>query len=477
MARPQCRGLYVAPRPVLGIYRLRVKRRLDPIFLHFPCRMVSIAQRLILMTNGIVSKCRSNLIINRFFRILSVDVLVKASGFIFLPVYLKLMTQEEYGLYGYLISIIGAFSLFLNFGLYVPQIKLHSDYEGKERGYMLFTINALLSFSLCLMLVGVYLSGADYAIVSFMFSHQINYADYRILVFLTVATSIFSLMVYSYFMASENITLIQLNNLAKLFLINAVVIYFLYSSHSDAVLIRLKYTLETQLALLMFFSIFLIKEMRPKFQLDIAYRSLRIGLPIMFSAMFAMLYGLTDRFILEKYTGFETLAIYNLGLTIASAITVLTVSFQAVYAPIFFKQKDAAVNFENVKEILKVAMPVFILIGTGLVLVSWVMIHVNIFNKEYYAVIYLLPFLLVAAIIQSVTHLYINFMTYFETTYIILAVNIVSNIGNVILNILLIPKFGIYGAAFATVVTTTLAFLLLFFSVKRRVRLAVPMAV
>ena len=435
--------------------------------------MGSIAQQLILMTSGIVSKCRSNLIINRFFRILSVDVLVKASGFILLPVYLKLMTQEEYGLYGYLMSIIGAFSLFLNFGLYVSQIKLHSDYEGKERGSMLFTINMLLSFFLCVMLVGVYLSGADYVIVSFMFSHQINYADYRIFVFLTVATSIFSLMVYSYFMASENITLIQLNNLAKLFLINAVVIYFLCSSHSDAVLIRLKYTLEVQLALLMFFGIFLIKEMHPKFRFEIARRSLKIGTPIMLSAMFAMLYNLSDKLILEKYTGFETLAIYTLGLTIASAITVLTVSFQAVYAPIFFKQKDAAVNFENVKEILKVAIPVFILIGAGLILASWVMIHVNIFNKEYYAVISLLPFLLIAAIVQSATHLYINFMTYFETTYIILIVNIVSNIGNVILNIFLIPRFGIYGAAFATVVTTTLAFLLFFFSVKKRVRLAV----
>jgi O-antigen/teichoic acid export membrane protein len=386
------------------------------------------------------------------------------------------MTQEEYGLYGYLISIISAFSLFLNLGLYVSQIKLHSDYEGKERGTMLFTVNALLSFFLCVMLVSAYLSGADYVVVSFMFSHQINYADYRMFVFLTVATSIFSLMVYSYFMASENITLIQLNNLAKLFLINAVVIYFLYTSHSDAVLIRLKYTLETQLVLLMFFGIFLIKEMRLKFRFEIAWRSLKIGTPIMLGAIFAMLYNLSDKFILEKYTGFETLAIYNLGLTIASAITVLTVSFQAVYAPIFFKQKDVAVNFENVKEILKVAIPVFILIGTGLILVSWVMIHVNIFNKEYNAVIALLPFLLIAAIVQSATHLYINFITYFEATYVIFAINTVSNVGNVVLNVLLIPRFSIYGAAFATVVSTALAFLLFFSSVKRRVRMAMDLA-
>ncbi|MBA3035766.1 MAG: oligosaccharide flippase family protein [Desulfobacterium sp.] len=425
------------------------------------------------MIDRIVSVYRSNLIINRFFRILSVDVLINASGFILLPVYLKLMTQEEYGLYGYLTSIIAAFALCLNLGLYVSQIKLHSVYEGKERGSMLFSVNALLSVSLCIMLVATYLSGVDYAIVSFMFSHPINYADYRMLVFLSVAISVFSVMVYSYFMASENIALIQLNNLAKLFLINAVVIYFLYSSHSDAVLIRLKYTVEAQLVILIFFGVFLIKEMHPRFRFKIAWRSLKIGIPMMLSAIFAMLYNLSDRFILEKYTGFDTLAIYNLGVTIASVISILMVSFQGVYAPIFFKEKDPAVNFESVKRILKIAIPGFMLIGAGLILASWVMIHANIFNKEYGAVIFLLPFLLISSILQAVTHLYMNFITFFEITYVIFFISVVSNIGNVALNILLIPQYNIYGAAFATVVATAIAFLLSFFYVKRRVRLSV----
>ena len=362
------------------------------------------------MTQRIVSKFRSNLIINRLFKVLSVDVLVKATGFILLPIFLKLMTQEEFGLYGYLISIITAFSLFLNFGLYVSQIKLYSDFEGKERGSMLFTINALLSFSLCVIIVGVYISGADYAIVSFMFSNQINYSDYRIFVFLSIVISILGLMVHCYFLASENITLVQLSTLAKVFLVNAAVIYYLYTNHSDAVLIRLKYTVVSQLALLLFFGIYLLKEMYPKFRLDIAYRSIKIGTPIMFSALFAMLYSLTDRFILEKYSGLDTLAIYNLGFTISSVITVLSTSFQTVYNPIFFKQKDATVNYENARKILKVAVPVCILIGAGLILVSWIMIHYNIINKEYDAVISLLPFLLVATIVQSATHIYILFM-------------------------------------------------------------------
>ena len=123
------------------------------------------------MNNGIIAKYRSNLIINRFVKIFSVDVLVKASGFILLPVYLKLMTQAEYGLFGYLMSIISAFSLFLNFGLYVPQIKLYADYKGKERGSMLFTVNAILLFFMIITVGAIYVLKLDYYLISFAFSN------------------------------------------------------------------------------------------------------------------------------------------------------------------------------------------------------------------------------------------------------------------------------------------------------------------
>src|SRR5579864_8594469 len=88
-----------------------------------------------------VTKYRDNLLINRLFAVLSIDILVKLAGVILLPVYLRLMTQDEYGLYGYLLSIIFTFSVVLNFGLYIPISKFYHDFESEEdRGHLLFTI-------------------------------------------------------------------------------------------------------------------------------------------------------------------------------------------------------------------------------------------------------------------------------------------------------------------------------------------------
>ena len=88
--------------------------------------------------------------------------MVKASGFILLPVFLRLMTQDEFGLYNYLLSIIQTFSLVLNFGLYIAQTKLyHSIASREKRGELLFTIAVTLIFFLVLIIIPVAVTGLD----------------------------------------------------------------------------------------------------------------------------------------------------------------------------------------------------------------------------------------------------------------------------------------------------------------------------
>src|SRR6188768_2676173 len=92
-----------------------------------------------------IERYKKSILFNMLLTVLSIDILVKVSGIVLLPVYLLLMTQEEYGLYGYLLSIILTFSIILNFGLYIPLSKFYHDYQDTEkRGKLLFTISLLL---------------------------------------------------------------------------------------------------------------------------------------------------------------------------------------------------------------------------------------------------------------------------------------------------------------------------------------------
>ncbi len=88
-----------------------------------------------------ILKFKKNAFIGKFFSVLSIDILVKAAGFVLLPFFLRLMTQSEFGLYNYILSIVQTFSLVLNLGLYVALSKLYHLYTVQEqKGELLFTI-------------------------------------------------------------------------------------------------------------------------------------------------------------------------------------------------------------------------------------------------------------------------------------------------------------------------------------------------
>src|ERR1700743_1164094 len=81
----------------------------------------------------------------RLLTVLSLDIFVKASAVVLLPVYLRLMTQDEYGLFNYILSIIYAVAMLLNLGLYITRSKLYHDYPAPhERERLIASIHILL---------------------------------------------------------------------------------------------------------------------------------------------------------------------------------------------------------------------------------------------------------------------------------------------------------------------------------------------
>ena len=155
--------------------------------------------------------------INRLFAVLSIDILVKLAGVILLPIYLRLMTQDEYGLYGYLLSIIFTFSVVLNFGLYIPISKFYHDFENEEdRGHLLFTIFCLLAVILTLVIFPIYFFNWDYILVKILFKNQIHYTEYRGSVLLALVVSIGNFMLTNFLFTSEKIKQLKQYNFLRI---------------------------------------------------------------------------------------------------------------------------------------------------------------------------------------------------------------------------------------------------------------------
>jgi O-antigen/teichoic acid export membrane protein len=397
-----------------------------------------------------IAAYKENLLIKRLFAVLSIDILVKVSGMLLLPVYLRLMTQDEYGLYNYIISIVLTFSLVLNFGLYVPLSKFYHDLtKPEEKGVLLFTIFCLLTAFLACILVPLYLFRLDYRIVKILFKNPINYDGYRTGVLLAIVATICNFMLTNFFYTSEKIGRLQRYNIWRIICINALTVGFLLMARTqwDSVRIRLESTYLIELAIFAVFSISYIRETHPRFDKKLAAAGLKLGLPIMISAIVGIVINFSDKFFLEKYTSFNNLSYYFLAVSCASIIPLVFTSFQNAWLPLFLKEKDLVKNIRKTNKLMLRLFLIFAGLSVGMLIFLKVVLVLGIIQRKYDETMYILPIMLLSQIIAAMVPLYSNYLIYFEKTHIASVLGLILCAISFSMSLLLIPHFGVYGAA------------------------------
>jgi O-antigen/teichoic acid export membrane protein len=415
----------------------------------------------------LISKYKNNLLFKRLLTVLSIDILVKLSGIILLPVYLRLMTQEEYGLYGYLISIILTFSLVLNFGLYIPLSKFYHDYDSEEKGRLLFTIFALLASILICVILPIYYFQWDYQIVKILFKNPINYSYYRSTVLLAIIVSVLNFMLINFFFTSEKLSYLKKYNIWRIISINLITIGALYLlKNKDSVRVRLESTYIIESILFLAFSFVFIKEMKPTFHKKLAVASLKLALPIMVSAVFGIVINFGDKFFLEKYGSFKDLSYYYLAVSCASVIPTIFISFQNAWLPLFLKEKDIQKNIAKTNKLMLRLLVGLSILSICIVVFLKIILGLGIIQDKYLQSVYILPFLLISQIFSALVPLYTNYLVYFEKTYITSITGLTLCAISFGLSILLIPRYGVYGAASVSLISNMSYLIIYYFIIK-----------
>jgi O-antigen/teichoic acid export membrane protein len=401
----------------------------------------------------------------RFTGILSIDILVKASGFILLPVFLRLMTQEEFGVYNYLISIIQLFALVLNFGLYIPISKFYHSFERPQlKGKYLFTAFVTLLFLLILLCLLGMAFRLDYVIVDILFDTPFNYGYYRPILMMALLSTVFSFMLTSFFYTSEKIKQVKLYNICRIVIVNLAALVMLNLLTGNSVLVRLSASYIVELILLLFFSYYLISEMMIGFDRKLMWRSVTMGFPIMTSAIFGIIVNFSDKFLLQKHGSLIDLSNYYLGFSFAGILQIIFASLQNVWLPLFLKEKDLQRNFKKTQGLIFRLLVSFLILSLFIWLLFIILVKIEIIPIKYSLVIKILPFLLVAQIFASITTLLTNYLIYFEKTGIATLTGLAVSLLSIGMGLWLIPVWGVMGAAI-TALLVNMIFMLLYYGI------------
>jgi O-antigen/teichoic acid export membrane protein len=176
---------------------------------------------------------------------------------------------------------------------------------------------------------------------------------------------------------------------------------------------------------------------------------------------------MSDRFFLQHYFGESEVGIYSANYRLASVMGLVIAAFKFAWTPFFLNLNEESAS----KEIISTVTGNFVFAGSLMFLIFGLMIDlvapekifgINFIDPRYFSGIVIIPAILISYFLSGLYSTF-NAAPFFtgnsRSLFVISAIGVAVNI---VLNILLIPKYSMMGAAYATLLTYSLMFVMIF---------------
>jgi len=378
------------------------------------------------------------------------NIATKLIGIVLLPLYTAHITVAEYGVLGILEITIMILTQVLILGQSQAFLRFH-DLEGyKERRKSTLFTTFIFLFAVGLLFN---LIGQSFTLkLSSLFSKPADFAIYFRLCFVIIFLRIINNLFLSVLRANEKSIFYAIVNTIKFIIILGFNIYFVAFAKIGVKGILYSYLIGDGVLFIMLFPGRLY-EMAPKFDSKIFKAVLFFGFPLIFASLASMLLNMGDRYILKLLVDYKEVGLYNLGYKVAGVLNMFLIqSFTLGLLPSAYKIYGQKGDKRYYSKMLTYFMFVLCWAGLGLSLFSRDIIKLLALNPDYWAAYTVVPVIVLAYVFaggKSVTSLgmYLTGKTRFIAYYTIFAM--LLNIG---LNFLLVPKYGMMGAAIATLI-------------------------
>jgi len=182
---------------------------------------------------------------------------------------------------------------------------------------------------------------------------------------------------------------------------------------------------------------------------------LAFGIPLVPAAMMIYIFRYADRYLLIRLASLEELGLYSVGMTIASVLLLLTGGFKVAWMPIVyssFREEESKQFYARIFDYF------WALVFLGAV-------GVSLFSKEilfilapptYLGAYAVVPILVLGVVFFNATAFFSFGIGIARKTQYRLILGVLAAALNVGLNYLLIPSYGMVGAAMATLISSTI---------------------
>lgn len=389
----------------------------------------------------------------------------KAIGILLLPIYTYYLSPSEYGIIGSMQAMVSILMVLFTLGFDASVFRLYWDYTTETDRKELFgtmVIAKTIITSVILLIILLFHNTVNNIFPS------IPFFPYYFYIVIAVFLSSYFELPKKYFMLKEKPTSYIIFNISAFIVKSGLIIWFIVSIDNTAKSYLQAFLLST---IVIFPAAIVITSRFINFKLSISKLKniLSFSLPIMPTLIFAWIMDLSDRIFLERYYSVKEIGIYSLAYQISSIIIVLIVSFHNTYRPIFFKLANNQNKLKSYNLISKYNNIFIIGIAFVIFIVSIFSNEIiNIFfNNSYSMASKIIPLILIAHFFNGLQGLIGRYLEQSKKMVISMWIALIASVLNIILNFILIPPFGMQGAAIATIVSFFTSFILRYFYAKK----------
>ena len=368
------------------------------------------------------------------------------------------MDPSEYGIVGAITALMAFLNIFMTLNLERSIFRLLYDYKSydEQRKFLGTIFIWIVFFASVVVFISVLLKNY----ISNIYD-SIDFYPYFIIAIFTVYFNNFGNIPRVYLQVKENAKTFVLLGIIQFLITNCGILFFVVYLGMKAEGYLMGALISSTL-MLPYFLWYTFKIIVIKFDTKMFYSILKFSLPILPAVISAQVIDLSDRIFIEKFLSTEELGIYSLAYSLAALVLVFTSSFKKAYDPYFYKIANTK-DEVNAKYMLKKTNTIYYLVTIflcfSIALVSREIIGL-FFNDLYYSSYRVVPIICLAYAIHKISGL-INLSFYQnKNTVLMMNIAITSAILNLLLNFVLIPKYGYFGAAYATLFTYLFMFII-----------------
>ena len=396
------------------------------------------------------------------------NVATKIVGFILLPIYTnsEYLKEVDYGVLTNVEIVTQLLIAILGISLYQSLVRWYWDNNYiKKQKRIVFTITiSILVFSLiCYIPFQFFIDS-----LSLFLLNSDDYHYLLKLVYLSAFLQAVIIIPFTLLKLQSKPIIYSISNIFKLFLILSLTLYFVVIKNRNVVGIFEAQCIGNFVLLILLIP-YILKNIEFKFEFGELKELIKYSFPLILASISGVLLSFFDRFGLTKMRGLEDTAIYGFGFKIANTIKLVVISsIQMSITPIIFKK----MNDPDAKEFYKNTFFIISLIVLfSILLVSMFSSEIiNIFatNKTFYLKsIYVISIISFSFLFGSMKDVVIIGLHIKKKTKIIGSILILIAIINFILNYLLIPLWGIYGASVSTLLAQIIFFIIVLYKAQK----------